>query len=52
MIMVFLVILSCFGLCWIILGALVLKFGGSIKVIINNPITKEKDILTNIRIDK
>lgn len=45
-------ILSCFGMCWIMLGTLVLNFGGSIKVIVNNPITKEKDILTNIQIDK
>lgn len=45
-------ILSCFGVCWFILGTLVLNFGGSIKVIVNNPITKEKDILTNIQIDK
>lgn len=45
-------ILAFFGGCWFILSMLVLNFGGSIKVIINNPITKKKDIITDIKILK
>lgn len=52
MLKILLSILSCFGMCWMILSFLVLKFGGSIKIEVNNPITKERDILTNININK
>ena len=52
MLKILLTILSCFGICWMILSFLVLKFGGSIKIEVNNPITKERDVLTNISINK
>ena len=52
MLKILLSISSCFGICWIILSFLVLKFGGSIKVEVNSPITKKKDVLTNININK
>lgn len=52
MLKILLSISSFFGICWIIISFLVLKFGGSIKVEVNNPITKKKDVLTNINISK
>lgn len=45
-------ILAFFGVCWFILACLVLTFGGSIKVTVNNPVTKIKDIITDINIIK
>ena len=45
-------VLSILGFGWSVLVFMIFSFGGSIKVIVNNPITKEKDILTNIQIDK
>lgn len=45
-------ILTLLGVCWVILGAMLLSFGGSVKVTIINPITKERDILTNINLEK
>lgn len=41
-------ILSLFGICWIILFVMLITLGGSLKVTINNPLTNQVDILTNI----
>lgn len=41
-------ILSLLGMCWIILGVMLLSFGGSVKVTIINSIKKRRDVLTNI----
>ena len=45
-------ILSLLGICWIVLGVLLLSFGGSVKVTIINPLTKERDIVTDINLIK
>lgn len=45
-------ILSLLGVCWILLGIMLLSFGGSVKVTIINPITKQRDVLTNINLIK
>lgn len=45
-------ILSLLGICWIVLGIMLLSFGGSVKVTIINPITKQRDVLTNINLIK
>lgn len=45
-------ILVLLGICWVILGVMLLSFGGSVKVTIINPITKQKDILTDINLIK
>lgn len=45
-------ILSLLGICWIVLGIMLLRFGGSVKVTIINPITKQRDVLTNINLIK
>lgn len=45
-------ILSFLGICWIILGIMLLSFGGSVKVTIINPITKQRDIITDINLIK
>lgn len=52
MLNILLFILSSLGICWIILGVMLLSFGGSVKVSIINPITKKIDILTDINILK
>lgn len=52
MLKIILIILSGFGTCWLILCLMVIKFGGSIKVVLQNPITKQNDILTDINITK
>lgn len=45
-------ILALLGICWIILGVMLLSFGGSVKVTIINPLTKQRDVLTNINLIK
>lgn len=45
-------ILILLGICWIILGIMLISFGGSVKVTIINPITKQRDVLTNINLIK
>lgn len=45
-------ILSLLGICWIVLRIMLLSFGGSVKVTIINPITKQRDVLTNINLIK
>lgn len=52
MLKIILIILSGFGVCWLMLCLMVIKFGGSIKVVLQNPITKQTDILTDINITK
>ncbi len=42
--------LSGLGIWWLILGIMLLGFGGSVKISITNPITKKQDILTDINI--
>ncbi|MDC0802692.1 hypothetical protein POG14_10890 [Clostridium paraputrificum] len=45
-------ILALLGICWIVLSAMLLSFGGSVKVTIINPLTKERDVITNINLIK
>lgn len=45
-------ILTLLGVCWVILGVMLLSFDGSVKVTIINPITKQRDVLTNINLIK
>lgn len=45
-------ILSLLGICWILLVVMLLSFGGSVKVTIINPLTKERDVITDINLVK
>lgn len=49
---IILIILAIFGVCWISLVIMILILGGSIEVKVNNPITKNVDVLTNIKVDR